>query len=168
MVSKQLSLLKSNHRVIYHDFIYFSFIVAAFGRIDYSLFTHNFVTSLVKSSLRWCFLFSRCLIYKVHVPHAEQSLLYQAQFCLSRTFFRRFRPPSLDPLLFIAVKQLIKNSRIIPRCQQLFLIFIITVNFFFYTPHHRNKLIRQYPFPKNLNCHLSPNVSRPDTILFLL
>ena len=31
MVSKRLSPFKSNHRVIYHDFIYFSFIVAAFG-----------------------------------------------------------------------------------------------------------------------------------------
>ena len=92
------------------------------------VFTHNFVTSFVKSSLRWCFLFSRCLIYKVHVPHAEQSLLYQAQFCLSRTFFRRFRPPSLDPLLFIAAKQLIKNSRISLCCQQLFLIFIISIS----------------------------------------
>ena len=80
MVSKRLPPFKSNHRVIYHDFIYFYFIVAAFGRIDYSLFTHNFVASLVKSSLRWCFLFLRCLIYKVHVPQAEHSLLYQAQF----------------------------------------------------------------------------------------
>ena len=90
MVSKRFSPFKSNHRVIYHDFIYFSFIVAAFGRIDYSLFTHNFVASLVKSSLRWCFLFSRCLIYKVHVPQAEHSLLYQAQFFLSSTFFKSF------------------------------------------------------------------------------
>ena len=44
----------------------------------------------MKSSLRWCFLFSRCLIYKVHVPQAEQSLLYQAQFRLSSTFFKSF------------------------------------------------------------------------------
>ena len=36
------------------------------------------------------FLFSRCLIYKVHVPQAEQSLLYQAQFRLSSTFFKSF------------------------------------------------------------------------------
>ena len=91
MVSKQLSLFKSNHRVIYHDFIYFYFIVAAFSRIDYGLFTHNFVASLVKSSLRWCFLFSRCLIYKVHIPQAEHSLLYQAQFVLSSTFFKFFQ-----------------------------------------------------------------------------
>ena len=91
MVSKRLSPFKSNHRVIYHDFIYFSFIVAAFDRIDYGLFTHNFVASLVKSSLRWCFLFSRCLIYKVHVPQAEHSLLYQAQLFLSSTFFKSFQ-----------------------------------------------------------------------------
>ena len=31
MVSKRPQSLKSNHRVIYHDFIYFCFIVAAFG-----------------------------------------------------------------------------------------------------------------------------------------
>ena len=114
MVSKRLSPFKSNHRVIYHDFIYFSFIVAAFDRIDYGLFTHNFVASLVKSSLRWCFLFSRCLIYKVHVPQAEQSLLYQAQFHLSSTFFKSFqiflsdlfRSSSTRLIHFIAVKQL--------------------------------------------------------------
>ena len=114
MVSKRLSPFKSNHRVIYHDFIYFSFIVAAFGRIDYSLFTHNFVASLVKSSLRWCFLFSRCLIYKVHVPQAEHSLLYQAQFHLSSTFSNLFqiflsdllRSSSTRLIHFIAVKQL--------------------------------------------------------------
>ena len=49
----------------------------------------------MKNSLRWCFLFSRCLIYKVHVPQAEHSLLYQAQFLLSSTFsnlFRFFKP----------------------------------------------------------------------------
>ena len=99
---------------MYHDFIYFSFIVAAFGRIDYDLFTHNFVASLVKSSLRWCFLFSRCLIYKVHVPQAEQSLLYQAQFRLSSTFSNLFqiflsdlfRSSSTRLIHFIAVKQL--------------------------------------------------------------
>ena len=45
----------------------------------------------MKSSLRWCFLFSRCLIYKVHVPQAEHSLLYQAQFFLSSTFFKSFQ-----------------------------------------------------------------------------
>ena len=114
MVSKRFSPFKTNHRVIYHDFIYFSFIVAAFDRIDYSLFTHNFVASLVKSSLRWCFLFSRCLIYKVHVPQAEQSLLYQAQFHLSSTFFKSFqiflsdlfRSSSTRLIHFIAVKQL--------------------------------------------------------------
>ena len=107
MVSKRLSPFKSNHRVIYHDFIYFYFIVAAFGRIDYGLFTHNFVASLVKSSLRWCFLFSRCLIYKVHVPQAEHSLLYQAQFFLSSTFFKSFSDPQAAQLPnFIAVKQL--------------------------------------------------------------
>ena len=65
-------------------------VIVLTGRIDYFLFTHNFVASLVKSSLRWCFLFSRCLIYKVHIPQAEHSLLYQAQFVLSSTFFKSF------------------------------------------------------------------------------
>ena len=87
IAAKQLSLLKSNHRVIYHDFIYFSFIVAAFDRIDYGLFTHNFVTSFVKSSLRWCFLFSRCLIYKVHVPHAEQFMIIRIFSPFVNAFF---------------------------------------------------------------------------------
>ena len=134
MVSTQVFRLELIfHRVIYHDFIYFSFIVAAFDRIDYGLFTHNFVASLVKSSLRWCFLFSRCLIYKVHVPQAEQSLLYQAQFRLSSTFFKSFSdlqaPDSFTSSPSNSLVRIPDTSPFVNGFFQVFLILTISISY---------------------------------------
>ena len=86
------------YRAICHSFILF--IVAAFGRIDYSLLTHNFGSHLLKMRPAGAFRFVTLFNLQGTRRLAEHLVLYKIHFCLSRTFFKFFQTSSFHLLSY--------------------------------------------------------------------
>ena len=84
------------YRAICHSIILF--IVAAFGRIDYPLLTHNFGSHLLKMRPAGAFRFVTLFNLQGTRRLAEHLVLYKIRSSLSRTFFKFFQTFSLHLL----------------------------------------------------------------------